>query len=121
MSRPDKRRSLRFFLYLRLAGHTPSLRAANYFELAAVPSKQYDALPPEVRKSSQLLGRKLIQEAGLRAAYQSTPDEMPFRSQLSPRPKCSTCRVKKLNKIISNRRGGLNVLLPLWSSPQWRV
>ena len=60
MSRPDKRRSLRFFLYLRLAGHTPSLRAANYFELAAILSKEYDALPPDERKVSRLIGRKLI-------------------------------------------------------------
>ena len=101
MSRPDKRRSLRFFLYLRLAGHTPSLRAANYFELAAILSKEYDALPPDVRRISRLLGRKLIREAGLGAAYLSTLGEMPFRPQLSPRPKCSTCRVKRLNKAKS--------------------
>ena len=98
MSRSDKRRSLLFFLYLRLAGHAPSMKAANHFELAAALSKQYGALPPEVRKSSRSLGRQLIQKAGLRAAYQSTPDEMPFRPALSPRPKCSTCKVKNLNK-----------------------
>ena len=68
MSRPDKRRSLPFFLYLRLAGPTPSLRAANYFELAAILSKEYDALPPNAQEISRLLGRKLIREAGLEAA-----------------------------------------------------
>jgi hypothetical protein len=98
ISLPDKRRALRLFLYLRLAGHTPTLRASSYFELAAILSKEYDALPPEVRHSSRLLGRKVIREAGLGAAYLLTRDEMPFRPQLSPRPKCPTCRVKRPNK-----------------------
>jgi hypothetical protein len=96
MSQSDKKRALRLFVYLHSVGHTPSLRAANYFELAAILFKEYCDLPPDIRKLSRLLGRKLIREAGLRAASGSIPDAMPF--EMSPRPKCPTCRVKKLNK-----------------------
>ena len=98
MSQSDKKRALRSFLYLRSVGHAPSLRAANYFELAAILSREYDNLPPDVRNSSRLLGRKLVQASGLRAAYQSILNAAPFDPQLSPRPKCSMCMVKNLNK-----------------------
>jgi hypothetical protein len=98
MSRPIKRHALRLLVYLHSAGHTPSLRAANYFELAAALSKEYRELPLEVRKSSRLLGRKLIRAAGLKAAYQAIPNAAPIESQMSTRHKCSTCRGKKLNQ-----------------------
>ena len=96
MSLSDKKRALRLFLYLHSVGHTPRLRAANYFELAATLSKEYRDLPPDVRKLSRLLGRKLIRAAGLRAASESIPDAMPL--EMSPRPKCPACWVKKFNK-----------------------
>jgi hypothetical protein len=96
MSRSDKNRALRLFLYLHSVGQTPSVRAASYFELAAVLSKEYNDLPLDVRNSSRLLGRKLIRRAGLKKAYQSIPNVAPF--EISPRHKCLTCRVRKLNK-----------------------
>ena len=98
MSKSAKKRALRLFLYLRSVGHTPNIRAANYYELAAILSKEYDELPPDIRKSSRLLGRKLIRAAGLVAAYQSAPVVAPFNPVMIPRAKCSICRVKKLNK-----------------------
>jgi len=98
MGRSDKKRALRLFLYLRAAGRTPSLQAANYFEWAAMLSKEYGKLTPDVRKDSRSLGRKLIRAAGLNAAYQSTPDLALLKPQMIPRSKCSTCRVKNLNK-----------------------
>jgi hypothetical protein len=96
MSLSDKKRALRLFLYLHSIGHTPRLRAANYFELAAILSKEYGDLPPDVRKLSRLLGRELVRAAGLRAASKSIPDATLF--EMSPRPKCQACRVKKLDK-----------------------
>jgi len=51
MGRSDKKRALRLFLYLRAAGRTPSLQAANYFEWAAMLSKEYGKLTPDVRKT----------------------------------------------------------------------
>jgi hypothetical protein len=96
MSRSDKNRALRLFLYLHSAGHTPSLRAANYFELAAILSKVYGDLPPDVRKLSRSLGRKLIRTVGLKAASESISQATPF--EMSPRAKCPACTVKKLNK-----------------------
>ena len=96
MSRSIKRRALRLFLYLHSAGHTPSFRAASYFELATALSKKYNDLPPDIRKSSRSTGRKLIRAAGLKAAYQSIPGVAPL--EMNPRKKCSTCRSKKLNK-----------------------
>lgn len=69
MSRADKNRALRFFLYLRAVGHTPARRAAaNYFELAASLIKEYDELPNDVRRTGRLLGRQLIRAVGLKAA-----------------------------------------------------
>jgi hypothetical protein len=96
MSRSDKQRTLRLFLYLHSVGHTPSLRAANYFELAEILFREYCDLPPDVRKLSRMLGRKLISAAGLRAASEAIPDARLI--EMCPRPKCPTCRVKKLNK-----------------------
>jgi hypothetical protein len=98
MSKSAKKRALRLFLYLGSVGHTPNLRAANYYELAAILSKEYDELPPDIRQSSRLLGRKIIRAAGLRAAYQSAPGAAPFNPVMNPRAKCSICRVKRLNK-----------------------
>jgi len=98
MGRPDKKRALRLFLYLRAAGRVPTLQAANYFEWAAMLSKEYGKLTPDVRKHSRSLGRKLIRAAGLNAACQSTPELVVYKPQMIPRSKCSTCRVKRLNK-----------------------
>ena len=50
-------------------------------------------MPPGVRKIARLRGRKLIRAAGLRAASDSISDATPF--EMSPRPKCPSCRVKK--------------------------
>jgi hypothetical protein len=98
MSKSAKKRALRLFLYLGSVGHTPDLRAANYYELAARLSKEYDELPLDVRRNSRSLGRKIIQASGLRAAYQSGPGVTPFNPVMNPRAKCSICRVKKSNK-----------------------
>lgn len=98
MSRPIKRHALRLLVYLHSAGHTPSVQAASYFELAAALSKEYKELPLEVRKSSRLLGRKLIRTMGLKAACEAVPNVAPYESQMSTRHKCSTCRGKKLNQ-----------------------
>src|SRR4051812_34616886 len=98
MSRADKNRALRLSLYLHSVGHTPFLRAANYFELAAILSREYDELSPDVRKRARSLGRKLIRAAGLRAAFQTMSNVARCKVQLNPLPKCSACRVKKLNK-----------------------
>lgn len=98
MSRIDKRRALRLFLYLRAVGRTPPLRAASYRELSRVLRRHYEELPPEVRKTARLLGRQLIHAAGYRAAYDCLGSAPPFNPQITPRAKCSNCRVKRLNK-----------------------
>lgn len=98
MSKSAKNRALRLLLYLRSAGQTPELRAANYYELAARLYKQYVELPPEMRRNSRYLGRKIIRACGLRAAYQPADGVTPFKPMLNPRAKCSICRVENLNK-----------------------
>ena len=99
MSRADKHHAFRLFLYLRSVGHIPAQRAAaNYFELAAMLTKQYEELPYDVRRNGRLLGRQLIRVAGLKAAYQSSPNVEDFKLHTIPRPKCTKCRVERLNK-----------------------
>jgi hypothetical protein len=99
MSRADKHRALRLFLYLRAVGRTPARRAAaNYFELAAMLNKEYEELPHDVRRAGRLVGRQLIRAAGLKAAYQCSPNVEELRLNIIPRPKCPQCRVKRLNK-----------------------
>jgi len=98
MSQSIKRQALRLIIYLHSAGHTPSLRAASYFELRAALSREFRELPLDLRISSRSLGRKLIRAAGLKAAYRSTVDAVRVAPQISPRPKCPTCKVTRLNK-----------------------
>lgn len=99
LSRADKNLALRLFLYLRAVGHTPArLAAANYFELAAMLVKEYEELPHDVRRTGRLLGRQLIRAAGLKAAYQFSPNVEECELVIIPRPKCPRCRVKRLNK-----------------------
>lgn len=98
MSRADKRHAMRLYLYLQATGQEPALDAPNYFELSAKLHKQYVELGPEVRRRGRTLGRKLIRAAGLIAAYERSETLLPFIPQITPRPKCSMCRVKQLNK-----------------------
>lgn len=99
MSRADKHRALRLFLYLRAVGHTPARReAANYFELAAMLVKEYEELPRDVRKTGRSLGRQLIRVSGLKAAYQSSTNVEECKLRIIPRPKCPRCRANRLNK-----------------------
>jgi hypothetical protein len=99
MSRADKDRAFRLFLYLGAVGHTPAPRAAaNYFELAAMLIKEYEELPQDVRRTARLLGRQLIRAAGLKAAYQSAPYLEECKLHIIPRPKCPSCRANRLNK-----------------------
>jgi hypothetical protein len=101
MSQSTKKHALRLIIYLHSAGHTPSLRAASYFELATALAKEYSDLPPDVRKSSRSLGRKLIRAAGLKAACRSIFNAARVEPQITPRPKCPTCKVMRLNKAKS--------------------
>jgi hypothetical protein len=89
---------MRLYLYLQATGQEPTLQAANYFELSAKLRKQYLELGPEVRRRGRTLGRKLIRADGLIAAYERSEILLPFNPQITSRPKCSVCRVKKLNK-----------------------
>src|ERR1700694_362857 len=99
MSRADKNRALRLFLYLRAVGRTPTRRAAaNYFELAALLIKEYEELPQDVRRTARLLGRQLIRAAGLKAAYQCSSNVEECKLHIIPRPKCPSCRANRLNK-----------------------
>ncbi len=98
MSRADKRHSMRLYLYLQAVGQAPTLVAANYFELSVKLHKQYAALGPDLRRRGRTLGRRLIRAAGLKAAYERPETLIPFIPQITPRPKCSVCRVKLLNK-----------------------
>ena len=99
MSRADKHRAVRMFLYLRSVGHTPAQRAAaNYFELAAMLTKEYEELPHDIRMTARLLGRRLIRATSLKAAYQSSLNVEEIELHIIPRPKCPRCQVKRLNK-----------------------
>jgi hypothetical protein len=98
MSRSDKRHAIRLFIYLRTVGKAPALRAANYFELAAMLLKHYQDLPPEVRQRARRLGKKLICTVGYRVAYNSRENMLLFDAEITPRAKCPNCRVERLNK-----------------------
>jgi hypothetical protein len=89
---------MRLYLYLQARGQEPTLEAANYFELSAKLHKQFVELGPEARRLGRTLGRKLIRAAGLKVAYERSESMLLFDPQITPRPKCSVCRVKKQNK-----------------------
>src|SRR4051794_30304909 len=101
MSGSIKRRALRLIIYLYSAGQPALLSAASYFELKVALSREFQHLPLDVRRRSRLLGRKLIRAAGLKAAYGSIVNAVQVKPQISPRPKCPTCKVTRLNKAKS--------------------
>lgn len=96
MSRSDKRHAIRLFTISALLGKAPALRAASYFELTAMLLKHYQELPSEARQRARRLGRKLIRTVGYRAAYNSRENMPSFDAEITPRAKCSNCRVERI-------------------------
>ena len=117
MSRADKHRALRLFLYLRVVGHTPAQRAAaNYFELAAMLTKEYEELPRDVRRTGRLLGRATDScgglESGLSIFAKCRRIHIADNSQ-NQVPEVPGQEAEQAQKHLANQRGCGSILLLL--------